>query len=87
LGYGVNTKKIFKMKKEIKQEDLWCEYTDLPSPIAYGKCCDYDSMGNHGRFPKTKNKKSKNMKRTIQKLILWLSFKFPKKKRKSIWDL
>jgi hypothetical protein len=55
--------------------------------MAYAQCCDYDSMGNHGRFPKTKNKKTKNMKRTIQKILLWWSFKFPKKKRKSIWNL
>jgi hypothetical protein len=44
-------------------------------------------MGNHGRFPKTKNKKTKNMKRTIQKILLWWSFRFSKKKRKSIWEL
>lgn len=39
------------------QESLWCEYSDLPSPLAYS-CTDYDSMGNHGRFPKIKKKGS-----------------------------
>ncbi len=80
------------MNKKLTKEDLWCEYSDMPSPLAYAKCADYDSMGNHGRFPKSKHQKSKNqkevgMRRVIQKLALWLSLKFPKKKRKSIWDL
>lgn len=42
---------------EIKEDELWCEYSDLPSPKAYVNCTDYDSMGNHGRFPNLKNKK------------------------------
>ena len=76
------------MKRKVKEEDLWCEYSDMPSPMAYAKCTDYDSMGNHGRFPKSKNKKEdNNMKRLIQKFALWVSLKFPKRKRKSIWDL
>ena len=51
------------------------------------ECADYDSMGNHGRFPrKTKNEGSK-MKRIIQNISFWLSLRFPKKKKKSIWDL
>jgi hypothetical protein len=76
------------MSKKIKEEDLWCEYSDMPSPMAYAKCTDYDSMGNHGRFPKPKTKKEDgDMRRIIQKIALWVSLKFPKKKRKSIWDL
>lgn len=75
------------MNKNIKEEDLWCEYSDMPSPMAYVECTDYDSMGNHGRYPKIKEKESVNLKRRIQKLLLWLSFKFPKKRKKSIWDL
>lgn len=75
------------MDKKSVKEDLWCEYSDLPSPMAYSSCTDYDSMGNHGRFPKNKNGVNKNMKRKIQKIFLWLSYKFPKMKRKSIWDL
>ena len=79
------------MSKKINKEDLWCEYSDMPSPLAYAKCADYDSMGNHGRFPKSKsklkNKKKIGMRRILQKFTLWLSLKFPKKKRKSIWDL
>ena len=55
--------------------------------MAYVECTDYDSMGNHGRYPKIKEKESVNLKRRIQKLLLWLSFKFPKKRKKSIWDL
>ncbi len=29
------------MSKKIKEEDLWCEYSDMPSPMAYAKCTDY----------------------------------------------
>ena len=74
------------MNKEIKEEDLWCEYSDLPSPKTYMSCTDYDSMGNHGRFPKSKNKKRK-MKRNLQKIFLWITYKFCKKKKKNIWEL
>lgn len=31
--------------------------------------------------------KQSNMKRLIQKILLWWSFKKPIKKKKSIWDL
>lgn len=53
-------------------------------------CADYDSMGNHGRFPPIKKQKVRTItiiKRKIAKLLLWFSYKFPKKKRKNIWDL
>jgi hypothetical protein len=48
-------------------------------------CADYDSMGNHGRFPKPKNKKT--MKRKLQRFYLWITLRFAKSKRKSIWKL
>ena len=51
------------------------------------ECADYDSMGNHGRFPKPKTEEAQNMKRLIQKLMLWFTFRFPKNKQKDIWDL
>ena len=44
------------MTEKIKEEDLWCEYSDLPSPMTYAKCADYDSIGNQGRFTNSKNK-------------------------------
>ncbi len=77
------------MSKKIKEEDVWCEYSDMPSPMAYAKCTDYDSMGNHGRFPKSKQKikKMRSFKRYIQKIMLWVSYRFPKKRRKDIWEL
>jgi hypothetical protein len=31
-------------------DELWCQYSDLPSPLAYADC-DYDGMGNQGRVP------------------------------------
>ena len=72
------------MNKET--EDLWCNYSDLPSPMAYAKCADYDSMGNHGRFPKNKkNMKKLNLKKIWFVLTVFFS-KF-KKKRKTIWEL
>jgi len=75
------------VNKKINKQELWCEYSDMPSPIAYAKCADYDSMGNYGRFPKIKDEKLTILKRLIQKLALWLSYKLPNRKRKSIWDL
>jgi len=61
------------MKKLLEnKEQLWCEYSDLPSPMAYEVCADYDSMGNHGRFPKTikrRNKLSKLLKILKKKYI------------------
>jgi len=70
-------------------EELYCHYSDLPSPMAYvvEKCMDYDSMGDYSRFPKTKEKKNNIMKRMIQKILLWWSFVKPKKNDKSIWKL
>jgi hypothetical protein len=50
-------------------------------------CTDYDSMGNHGRFPMVKRVKKTNMSRFIQKIILFWGYIKPKKGRKSIWKL
>jgi len=66
------------------KEDLHCHYSDLPSPMAY--CTDYDSMGNHGRFPK-KKEKPQTMKRLIRKIALWLDVRKMFKRKKSIWDV
>ena len=55
--------------KKIDKEELWCEYSDLPSPMAYMDCTDYDSMGNHGRFPKNEIKKNKTLKTFFKKII------------------
>ena len=45
-----------KTTEEVKEnEELWCNYSDLPSPLAYMECVDYDGMGNQGRIVK-KNK-------------------------------
>jgi hypothetical protein len=45
-------------KKEEVDKDLWCHYSNLPSPLSYTECVDYDGIGNHGRFPnQPKNKK------------------------------
>lgn len=72
--------------KNVNEEDLWCNYSDLPSPKAYVDCADYDSMGNHGRFPKNKMKMKKlNIKKIIFFIDILLK-KF-KKKRKTIWEL
>lgn len=70
----MNKKPKPETKPETNQEqDLWCEYSDLPSPKAYINCADYDSMGNHGRFPK--------MKKT-QKITDKIKLIFSKIKRK-----
>ena len=64
--------------KENKDADLYCHYSGLPSPMAYiGK----------PRSSEVKEEPKHIMKRLIQKILLWWSFKKPKKNRKSIWDL
>ena len=67
------------MTEKINKDDLWCEYSDMPSPLAYTK--------NEGDVENYENKKNGKMRRMIQKFTLWLSFKFPKKGKKNIWDL
>ena len=57
-------------KDEKMNDDLWCHYSNLPSPMAYTECADYDSMGNHGRFPETKKKKPKSILKRMKKLKL-----------------
>jgi len=39
----------------MNKEEEWCHYSDLPSPMAYMDCTDYDGMGNQGRFPNDKS--------------------------------
>ena len=56
------TEKI--MDKKIVGEDLWCEYSDLPSPLTYTKSMDYDSIS-----PKSKTKKEKLLKTVFKKII------------------
>jgi hypothetical protein len=70
-------------------ENLYCHYSDLPSPMAYDErmCMDYDSMGNYGRFPMDNEKKETYMKRLTEKILLWWGMVKPKKKDKSIWYL
>ena len=56
-------------KENTKEErDLWCHYSDLPSPSAYMSCMDYDSMGNHGRFPKKKEQETDSMQKVKNKI-------------------
>ncbi len=50
------------------------------------ECTDYDSMGNHGRFPKPKTEEKTNMKRLIQKLMFWFTFR-PSKNKKKIFGI
>lgn len=44
-------------KPEIEVDDTWCYYSDLPSPIAYAPCMDYDGMGDQGRVVVKKTKR------------------------------
>ena len=40
------------MTEKIKEEDLWCEYSDMPSPLAYIKNEGYVGVGSHGKLLK-----------------------------------
>ena len=71
----------------MSKEDNYCHYSGLPSPLAYNDTMDYDGMGNHGRFPKPKQKRVTVMKRLIQRIMLWWSIRKTKRKNKSIWEI
>ncbi len=74
----------------MKEEETYCHYSDLPSPLAYIKddYIDSDGMGNQEMSPNKKDEiKSGVMKRLISKILLWWSYKKPKNNKKSIWDL
>jgi hypothetical protein len=71
-----------------KNNDLWCEYSDLPSPMVYDICMDYDGMGNQGRIGIRRMEKIGIMKKLIQKIVLWFELRSDKKsRRRSIWKL
>jgi predicted DNA-binding transcriptional regulator AlpA len=54
-------------KEEILSEQEFCHYSGLPSPTAY-ECTDYDSMGNHGRFPKQKPTSKSSLNKITDKI-------------------
>jgi hypothetical protein len=54
-------------KEEILSEQEFCHYSGLPSPSAY-ECADYDSMGNHGRFPKQKTTSKSSLDKITEKI-------------------
>ena len=78
----------------MKRDNLRYEYSGLPSPQAYIKKHKSKPQNNEKANSKDKNiverffiKKQSEMKRLIQKLLLWWSYKKPKKRNKSIWNL
>ncbi len=58
----------------MKDKELHCHYSGLPSPSAYTN-------------QEPKNNKHTAMKRFLQKMLLWWSYKRISKPRKNIWDL
>ena len=58
----------------MKDKELHCHYSGLPSPSAYTN-------------QESKNNKHTAMKRFLQKMLLWWSYKKINKPRKNIWDL
>ena len=54
----------------MSEKELYCHYSNLPSPLAYVEDMDYDGMGNQGRFP-IKKKKNKRMRNLFKKIQIW----------------
>ena len=50
------------MTKKIKEEDLWCEYSDMPSPLAYIKNESYGGVVSHKKLSKKEQDEKKNSK-------------------------
>lgn len=40
------------MTEEINEDDLWCEYSNMPSPLAYIKNESYDGVESHRKLSK-----------------------------------
>jgi len=40
------------MTKEINEDDLWCEYSDMPSLLAYTKNKGYYGVESHRKLSK-----------------------------------
>ena len=70
------------MTEKIDEDDLWCEYSDMPSPLAYIKNESYGGEVSHRKLSKKEQDEKKNPKDCVVVIT-----QVPKKKRKSIWDL
>ena len=57
------------MTKKIKEEDLWCEYSDMPSPLAYTKSKSHGGVVNHGKLSKKEQDEKKNSKDCVMVII------------------
>lgn len=62
-----------------EKEELWCHYSDLPSPSAYQKFTDYDNAENFGKFRIRKIREEK--KNLLILLFNILKDKFSKQKK------
>ena len=50
------------MTEEINEDDLWCEYSDMPSPLAYTKNKGYDGVESHRKLSKKEQDEKKDSK-------------------------
>jgi len=50
------------MTEEINEDDLWCEYSDMTSPLAYTKNKGYGGEVSHRKLPKKEQDEKKNPK-------------------------
>ena len=50
------------MTEEINEDDLWCEYSDMPSPLSYTKNEGYSGEVSHRKLPKKEQDEKKNPK-------------------------
>ena len=50
------------MTEKIDEDDLWCEYSDMPSPLAYIKNESYGGEVSHRKLSKKEQDEKKNPK-------------------------
>jgi ribosomal protein S1 len=56
------------MTEKIDEDDLWCEYSDMPSPLAYTKRKGYSGVVNYEKL--SKSKKEQDEKKNSKTITL-----------------
>ena len=65
------------MTEKIDEDDLWCEYSDMPSPLAYIKNKDHGGVKSHGKLSKKEQDEKNDSKDCVMDIT-----QVPKEKTK-----
>jgi len=65
------------MTEKINEDDLWCEYSDMPSPLAYIKNESYSGVVSHKKLSKKEQDEKNDSKDCVMDIT-----QVPKEKTK-----